>query len=279
MYFERRAMHIGTGYAMTTALGELFWQSSARVNAISAIPWMCESPHLGWPIPRANRLVIKNLALSSTECKRAPPAQPGLFRVLEDAMETAAESGDPTWLALLASWLQAMTNLRLDHLLYRSVLVELHAVWMLSFCSQGDQKHDHAGSYWGVPSRTQRGYIRAEKLLIEYNLRRQGRVDEETESMFFRTDTPNYLSPKAVETLTLNAAVGLVERASLPATFSWGKMLPTIAPHPNSTPTKQFFLFIAKAPKQQVMRHPSPSLAMKTRKTETRWASVFVQRC
>jgi hypothetical protein len=241
--------HKGPVYAMTTSHGELFWQASERGNAINTIRWMCENPHLGWPIPKVNRLLIKNLALSSTECKRAPPVQPGLSRVLEDAMETAAKSGDPTWLALLAGWLQAMTNLQLDHSLCRSVPVELYVGWMLLFCSQSDQKHDRAGSYGGMPSRTSGGYIRAEKFLIGYNLERQVGVDEEIRSMFFRTDTLDYLPRKAAKSLTLNAVAGPVERAQIPATSSWEKMLPTIALYPNSTSTKQLPLVYRKGAK------------------------------
>jgi hypothetical protein len=48
----------------------------------------------------------------------------------------------PTWLAPLASWLQAMANLRLIHLLRRSAPVKLYDRWMLFFCKQGKQGHD-----------------------------------------------------------------------------------------------------------------------------------------
>jgi len=99
-----------------------------------------------------------------------------MLRALEDAMEAAAEADDPTWLALLASWLQAMANLRLVHLLRRSVPVELYDGWMLFFCKQSKQRHNRAGFYWGVPSRTSSGYIWTEKFSTEYNRRRQSSV-------------------------------------------------------------------------------------------------------
>ena len=97
---------------------------------------------LGWPIDGIEQPDIKELSANVTKCKQSPSAQPGMLRALEDAMEAAAETNDPTWLAPLASWLQAMANLRLVHLLRRSVPVELYDGWMLFFCKQSKQRHD-----------------------------------------------------------------------------------------------------------------------------------------
>ena len=84
-----------------------------------------------------------------TESKHSPSAQPGMLKDFENAMEAAAESGNPMWLALLASWMQAMAKLRLAHLLRRSFPVKLYKGWMLFFCKQGKQEHDCAGFCWG----------------------------------------------------------------------------------------------------------------------------------
>ena len=87
----------------------------------------------------------KKTFLIGMECKQAPAAQPGMLKALADTMEAGAETGDPTWLALLASWLQAMANLRLGHVLRRSVPVERFEGWMLFFCKRGKQKHNRSG--------------------------------------------------------------------------------------------------------------------------------------
>jgi hypothetical protein len=240
---------IWSSCTITTAQGDLFWQAGAPGNAVFAIPWICEDPHLGWPVHKADRLGSKNLALASTRRKRPLPAQPGWLKVLEIAMEAAAEGGNPTWLALLATWLQAMASLRLGHLLYGSTPVKLYVGWMLFFRSQGNQRNGHTGSYWSVPSRTSSGYIWAEKFLIEFNARRQTGGKKKVTGMFFRTDTLDYLSAKAVKILTTNAVAGLVDGATLPATFSWRKMLPTIALHLDSIPTRRLALGYPKGAK------------------------------
>ena len=154
------------------------------------------------------------------ESKQAPAAQPGMLKALENAMEAAAESGDPTWLALLASWLQAMAKLRMVHLLRRSFPVKLYNGWMLFFCKQGKQEHDCAGFCWGVPSRTSSGYRGTQKFLAEYNKRRQSDVGRKMMGMIFQTDTREYLSSKAVNVSTINAVAGVVDNTRLSSTYS-----------------------------------------------------------
>ena len=178
-YLEGRTAYMGVDHVEPIVLEEFLWQSLARVRAVNAIAWMCKNLQLGWPIDKVEKPDIKKVSLIGMECKQAPAAQPGMLKALEDTMEAAAETDDPTWLALLASWLQAMANLRLVHVLRRSVPVELYDAWILFFCKKGKQKHNRAGFYWGVPSRTSSGYIWTEKFLIEYNRRRQSDVGKE----------------------------------------------------------------------------------------------------
>ena len=49
--------------------------------------------------------------------------------------------------------------------------------------------------------------------------------------MIFRTDTHEYLSSKAVNALTMNTVAKVVENPELLTTYSWRRMLPTIALH------------------------------------------------
>jgi len=146
---------------------------------------MCKNLHLGWPIDKVEKPDTKKVSLIGMECKQAQAAQPGMLKALTDTMVAGAETGDPTWLALLASWLQAMVNLRLGHVLRRSVPVELYNGWMLFFCKRGKQKHNRAGFYWGVPSETSCGYNWTDKFLVEYDQRRQSDVGKEMMGMIF----------------------------------------------------------------------------------------------
>ena len=116
-YLEGRPMHMEFDKVEPPVLGEFLWQSRARVRAVNAMCWMRKNLQLGWPIDNVEEPDTKKASLIGMECKQAPAAQPGMLKALADTMETAAETDDPTWLALLASWLQAMANLRLVHVL------------------------------------------------------------------------------------------------------------------------------------------------------------------
>jgi hypothetical protein len=157
-------------------------------------------------------------------------------------MEAAAEADDPTWLALLASWLQAMANLRLVHLLRRSVPVELYDGWMLFFCKQRKQRDNRAGFYWGVPSRISNGYIWTVKFLSEYNRRRRSDAGMEMMGMIFHTESHKYLSSGAVNALTIEAVAGTLSDPASLATHSWKMMLPTAALHLNFSPAEQLVI-------------------------------------
>ena len=110
-----------------------------------------------------------------------------MFKALEDTMETGAEAGDPTWLALLVSWPQSMASVRPGHALRKSVPIERFEGWMLFFCKGGKHKHNRAGFYLGVPSGTSSGYDWAKRFL--YDLRRQRDVGKEMMGMIFRQTT------------------------------------------------------------------------------------------
>ena len=230
-YLESRTTHMGINKVEPIVLEQFLWQSQARVRAVNATCWMCKNLQLGWPIDSVERPDTKKASLIGMECKQAPAAQPGMLKALEDAIEAAMETGNPTCLALLASWLQAMANLRLVHVLRRSIPVELYEGWILFFCKRGKQKHNRSGFYWGVPSQTSGGYDWTKKFLAAYNLRRQSNVGKDKMGMIFRTDTHEYLSSKAVNTLTMDAVAEVVENPQLLTTYSWRRMLPTIALH------------------------------------------------
>jgi hypothetical protein len=204
-------------------------QSNARNRAVDAVEWMCNTLDLGLPIDMIEKPAVQEESLNSRERKRLPTAQPGQLKALEDTMEAAATDDSPTWLALLASWMQAMANLRLTDLLRRSVPVELYSDWIVFFCKQSKRKHDRAGFYWGVPSVTSSGYIWTVKFFEEYNRRRDSIAGAEMMGMIFRTDTHEYLSSSAVKAITLKAISGIVDGPELLATYSWRGMLPAAA--------------------------------------------------
>jgi len=241
IYLRGRATHMGVDNMEPIALEEFLRQSRARVRAVNAIGWMCNNLQLGWPIEKVERPDTKQVSLIGAECKQALAAQPGMLKALTERMVTAAETDDPTWLALLASWLQAMANLSLGHVLRRSVPVELYGGWMLFFCKRGKQKHNRAGFYWGAPSETSGGYDWTVKFLKEYDIRRRSDVGKDMMGMIFRTDTFEYLSAKEVKALTMNVVIGGIKNpwALMATTYSWRRLLPTAALHLNFSPAER----------------------------------------
>ena len=83
-------------------------------------------------------------------------------------MMAAAEKDNPTWLAALAIWLQAMGDLRFDQVTHKSVPVELSSNWLLFFCKPGKHQRDRSGFYWRAPRRTTNGYDWTEKFLADH---------------------------------------------------------------------------------------------------------------
>ena len=245
-YLADRDLHMGADTVEPIVLEEFLWQSRAsplsRVRAVEAIAWMCKNLQLGWPIDKVEEPDMTRVSLSGMHDRATPAAQPGMFKALADAMEAGAKGGDPRWLALLASWLQAMASLRLVYVLRRSVPVELYEGWMVFFCKRGEQEHNRAGFYWGVPSATYTNYVWADKFLEEYSRRRQGDKGKGMMGMIFRTDTQEYFSSKEVIALTMNAIAGgwLTTNTDWLTKYSWRRMLPTLALLLNLSPAERF---------------------------------------
>jgi hypothetical protein len=165
-----------------------------------------------------------------------------MLKALADTLEAAAEENEPTWLALPASWLQGMANLRLIHVLRRSIPVELSEGWIVFFCKRGKQHHNRSGFYWGVPSETASGYKWTDKFLAEHDQRRNSTQGKPMMGMIFRTDTYEYLSAKTVNALTMDSVKGVVENPERLSTYCWRRMLSTVALNLNFSPTERLAL-------------------------------------
>ena len=179
-----------------------------------------------------------------------------MLQALEEKLIAAAEQYDPTWLAPVASWLQAMGNLRLVHVTYRSVPVELFSDWILFFCKRGKQQHTRSGFYWGVPRRTTNGYDWTVKFLADYKKRRNSKDGKRMMGMIFRTDDHQYLSQKAILSLTKDAVSGAIDNPEELTTYSWRRMLPTLGLKCKFSKPERLALGDWKDAK--ATRHPSP---------------------
>ena len=161
------------------------------------------------------------------------PANPVELRTLEAHTEAGAVGGNPTWLAFLAIWLQAMSGLDVHHIT-RSQPVELFDGWIRFFYKPGQGKHiaDRRGFYWGVPSCTTTGYSWAHTFLALYHRRGQT-INEGVACMIFRTDTQDRISDEVVKTFASSVVANSCQDQSgtpeLTAVVDWKEMLPTIS--------------------------------------------------
>ena len=243
-HLESRARYMGldevepmTVYHEPTVLEEFLWHAQTRGRAVNAVNWMCSHLEVGWPIGWVEKPDAREVFFME-EGKTPPVAQPSMLKALTDALETGAEAGDSTWLALLASWLQAMANLHLSQVLHKSVPVERYSGWMLFFCKQEKKEQCDSGFYWGAPSKTACGYDWAVRFLEIYGRRRQSSWGREMMGMIFRLDTFEHLSARAVKALTMNAVAGVVRDQRMSAICSWKRLLPTVAQYLGFSPAE-----------------------------------------
>jgi hypothetical protein len=241
-YLEVRSGHMGIGKIEPMVLEDFLWKSPAPVRVSTALGWLCKNLDLGWPIDRIEKPCAKKVSQIGMECDQAPVAQPGMLKALADAMEAAAEKDEPTWIALLASWLQGMANLRLVHVLQRSFPVQRSEGWIVFFCKRGKQHHNRSGFYWGVPSETASGYKWTDKFLAEYERRRNSTQGKPMMGMIFRTDDYEYLPAKAVNQLTRDAVKGVVDNPERLSTYCWRRLLPTVSLSLNFSNTERLAL-------------------------------------
>ncbi len=74
----------------------------------------------------------------------------------------------------------------------------------------------------------QQGYDWTVKFLADYKKRRNSKDGKRMMGMIFRTDDHQYLSQKAILSLTKDAVSGAIDNPEELTTYSWRRMLPTL---------------------------------------------------
>eukprot|EP00973_Karenia_brevis_P058060 8082506-Karenia_brevis.AAC.1 len=95
-------------------LESFIWGHSSKARALVAAKWITKNLRASWPV---DRIVVPDAGPKSVCCThsaQAPYADPTTVYALADEMEKARVRR-PSWLALLASWLQTFAFLRLQH--------------------------------------------------------------------------------------------------------------------------------------------------------------------
>ena len=230
-FLASKYTHMGVSNLEPIALEKYLFSTTYSTRALASLSWICNNLHLGWPLESIEKPVSKKTSLIGMECKQAPLAQPSMIQALALSMEAAAKTGDVMWLAYFASYVQTMGNLRLMHVLRRSIPVEQYIGWMIFFCKRGKQKHQRNGFYWGVPTETPNGWNWATKFIHEYEVRRAGAHGKEMMGMIFRTDNQEFIAMRTVNAMTMEVIKKVVENPEDLTTYSWRRVMPTVALH------------------------------------------------
>ena len=236
----------------------------AQRRAGNSVVWMSNNLQLGWPVTeleetmgartthsydyicfgwlrppgydRKPLLALWHAPPKTFHERRSLVAQPGMFRRMEDAMETGAENSTPTWLAYLAVWLQALSGRHLKHILRGSIPVKRNEGWMTFFCRLGSTRHAQPGFYWKAPTVTTSGYNWTEAFLRSYALKRYSSRGKSRMGMIFRTDNFAYLSSNMVNAITMCEVRKVVRGPDTHRAFSWRRILPTVSCLLNQAP-------------------------------------------
>ena len=230
-WVKKRADDTTFANIQAVVLEEFVWKSASRTRVITALGWMVKHLRLSWPLDLIEKPVVGTCSKDALGigAKQTLAAQPTMFTHLEDAMKEKCENDDPTWTALLGSFLQGSACLRLGHIIRRSVPVERYPGWVLFFCTRGKQKHNRQGFYWGVPSQTSSGWDWATPFLELYNAKRVSEKGKALMGAIFRADDYEHFTPRSVNVITQAAMQEAVENPEVLGTYSWRRYMPTIA--------------------------------------------------
>ena len=219
------------------------WQSNAKTRVVTALGWLCKHLGFNWPLDQIEKPKVgRGSSALGIETRQTPAAQPVMVSHLEAALKSSCLNAEPTWPALLASWLQTAGCLRLGHIITRSFPVERYDGWILFFCKKGKQKHNRQGFYYGVPDETSEGWDWATPFLELYMRKRVTVSGTALMGCIFRADDFEYFTPRAVNLITQAVMDEVVENPQLLGTYSWRRYLPTMGLAANVTKKERLAL-------------------------------------
>ena len=195
-------------------------ESQSQIQSGKAVSWPDENLQLSEPQDGVEKPCVRETSRIGMEGNPSPTTQPDMLQALEEKLIAAAEKDNPTWLAAIAIWLQAMGDLRLNQVTLKSVPVELSSNWLLFFCKQGKQQHDRSGFYWRMPRRTTNGYDWTERFLAGHEEQRKNRDGKHMMGTMFRTEGHQHLSQKATLPWAKDAVSGAIEDPEELTTYS-----------------------------------------------------------
>ena len=193
-------------------------RTTAPSRALNALKWLSRQGTLSWPLSHVS---LPEKSTSRKKKGQAIAASPTMLATLEEHIERRWELNDDSWTCLLASWIIATGVIRHRHL-ERSTPRKLTMSFAHFRCSKGKQRRNRGGFDYAVPSTFLSGWNWAErwhKLWMELPSEVQGRSG----ICFSAAGQPES------QRMAQDVFFGQLEDISLLTSYSWRRLMPTVA--------------------------------------------------
>ncbi len=197
-------------------------KTSAPTRALNALKWLSKQGSLNWP--------LHHVSMPAKVARENPRGQaiavsPVMLAELEENIERRWELSDDAWTCLLASWIIAVGVLRHRHL-ERSSPRKMTRGFVHFRCTKGKQRRNRGGFDYAVPSTFMSGWCWAEKWHPLWLQLSEG-TQKKSGVCFNAVGQPWPIGE--TQRLAQEVFFGKVEDVHLLTTYSWRRLMPTVA--------------------------------------------------
>ncbi len=196
--------------------------TSAPSRVLNSLKWLSRQGALSWPLSHVS---LPEKKTSRKSKGQAIAASPTMLLTLEEHIERRWELNDDSWTGLLPSWIIATGVLRHRHL-ERSTPRKLTMGFAHFRCSKGKQRRNRGGFDYAVPSTFLSGWNWAErwhKVWMALPSEVQGRSG----ICFSAAGQPWPIAE--TQRMAQDVFFGQVEDITLLTSYSWRRLMPTVA--------------------------------------------------
>ena len=197
-------------------------KTSAPTRALNALKWLSKQGSLNWPL---THVTMPAKVEKKRSRGQAIAVSPVMLAELEEHIERRWELNDESWTCLLASWIIAVGVLRHRHL-ERSSPRKMTRGFVHFRCSKGKQRRNRGGFDYAVPSTFMSGWCWAEKW---HPLWLQLSEDTQKRSGVCFNAVGHPWPIGETQRLAQEVFFGKVEDVHLLTTYSWRRLMPTVA--------------------------------------------------
>ena len=211
--------------------------TAGPVRAVNSLRWISKNGLLRWPVDNIGQVQLSTSRKVRRNCQ-AVVVEPPMMSHLEAAIIEQHRLGNENWRRLLGSWLVANGCLRYRHIAL-STPTKLTLSCIYAHCARGKQTHNRRGFSWVAPARFANGFSWAEFWMKDYT---QLPHEVSLRSGFCFADNGVPYTISEVQQGARDIFTGLVEPLEALTTYSFRRVLPTVANMLNYTDTERLAL-------------------------------------